>query len=844
MKDLFSRESTLGSARERNSLSASGVDLDNLSSIPSVNVPGLLFEVVPDAEQSLYSVVAHCIGREANVLLADLLLYFENNFEKFKITLGANESPSKYLRRILSDADYSDPIEMALLIQVLERPILLINSEGKIQNFGEMRNLSGEPIFVANTELGYAALIRQVTYEAIQIVRQLKIQELSQEAVEGELVLHAGPMEVHSSNHLLNKSAFMAAKNNNIHLLSVLTGSRRVNVEPLVKQREKQHQFIEQSNTLFIEMMLQGAAEQFLMSKAESLKAFRILAEVNGKDLDPNFLHKEFLRLLACQTQEFIVCIMNRMLEQKTYKILLGEESFDIRDFEQKQAVHAFLKKKARALLVSCFTLLVDKNGTLLINRDEVDKGLHNLESSFRVDSAVFGAKRATLHEKLGKVCQEIDSIEEYIKIKLQQQIEFLNILREKPEFLKDLPLYYQLDVLDQGQSLLHCQLSADLQDSLNGDSLLMVAVRFASLDCVNFLLSLGANPLLANKNLKTAVSEAIIRGQFDNSGFYLDLLTNQIRGTHLAVPEFSDLKPLYDDLKLAHEHLVNQSERFASRLEWPVFLRRLLGIESNLVNRGEELGSLLGALGRSVAEGNPAHLFHLASRISSPDGHDTGMLSRSSLHDELYQLTNQFNRHNHNPVTGEPLVVAKQSVQDLVNQNRRKDRALIEKDNEIEQKNVALDQKDAALDQAETALAESNAMIAKKDSQISELTRRQTVDGKVVVTQEELDEMQKKFIKELLIEAIKRNIEPSVENLHFVNLAHELFSDGYAPERRAAYAAFASGSVPPENSKNSTEDPVFLAKNRNNVFESDTSRPKSPTQSLQEEVSLGHKNK
>lgn len=139
-------------------------------------IPGLSYQKISEAGHCLYNAVAIHVGQDQFLLRKIVALHLKNNLEKFSgvIAFPKNKKIADYLNDIRAGIEWADHIEIEVLMHVLERPILVIGSNGKIRNLDDRIRFARDPIFVYyNGRDHYDGFLRKKEYSIQAILNQI-----------------------------------------------------------------------------------------------------------------------------------------------------------------------------------------------------------------------------------------------------------------------------------------------------------------------------------------------------------------------------------------------------------------------------------------------------------------------------------------------------------------------------------------------------------------------------------------------------------------------------------------------------------------------------------------------
>ncbi len=148
--------------------------------------PGLRYQSVPGDGHCLFNAVALYCGRTQQALRTLVVRHIESHMEEYCDIIQAlnpEKKPELYLQDVRQGIEWADNLEIVVLMTILNRPIVVVGTDGKIRNLSDLSG-DGVPIFVQyNGHNHYDALIltgERGAREIFEVLRQLT--EYSQEA--------------------------------------------------------------------------------------------------------------------------------------------------------------------------------------------------------------------------------------------------------------------------------------------------------------------------------------------------------------------------------------------------------------------------------------------------------------------------------------------------------------------------------------------------------------------------------------------------------------------------------------------------------------------------------------
>lgn len=152
--------------------------------IGELSISGLLYLKVPGDGHCFFYAAGLYLGKDQQTLRKEIADYLRNNKKEFADVVSAVQGKkiSSYIKDIEDGKEWADDLEISVLMRVLKRPIIVINSDGKIRKTAIAEDYKdGEPIFVCyNGHNHYDALLLRDGFSGKDVLKQL---ELSSEQV-------------------------------------------------------------------------------------------------------------------------------------------------------------------------------------------------------------------------------------------------------------------------------------------------------------------------------------------------------------------------------------------------------------------------------------------------------------------------------------------------------------------------------------------------------------------------------------------------------------------------------------------------------------------------------------
>lgn len=119
------------------------------SSVPKIE--GLEYQEIPGDGHCLFHAVGLYVGQGQASLRNVVAAHIEHNLDEFRGIIEATNpgrTPEEYLEALRSGEEWADNLEIAVLMRILNRPIVVIGPDGNISNRSDLTGVAGEPIFV------------------------------------------------------------------------------------------------------------------------------------------------------------------------------------------------------------------------------------------------------------------------------------------------------------------------------------------------------------------------------------------------------------------------------------------------------------------------------------------------------------------------------------------------------------------------------------------------------------------------------------------------------------------------------------------------------------------------
>ena len=162
-----------------------GVDLDDIGDSLSKKFShtlswlpdGLSFIDIPMDGHCLYNAVALYLGKEVSFLRKIVAETLESNIEIYRpyILLPVGKTIKDYIEDIRNTNEWAGDLEITILSELLDRPIITIGPNGKITNTQVLdQHRNGEPIFVYYNNINhYDGMVLQDGYTGKDILTKL-----------------------------------------------------------------------------------------------------------------------------------------------------------------------------------------------------------------------------------------------------------------------------------------------------------------------------------------------------------------------------------------------------------------------------------------------------------------------------------------------------------------------------------------------------------------------------------------------------------------------------------------------------------------------------------------------
>lgn len=140
-------------------------------------IPGLKLIKVPGDGHCLYNAVALYVGKEVSILRGEVAHHINCNFNEFCGFLPTQGLDiNQYIDSIREGTEWASHVEIEILMRFLERAIVIVDENNKIQNLDGMDRYPGkDPIYVRyNGTTHYDGLVLDGSKPALDILRYLR----------------------------------------------------------------------------------------------------------------------------------------------------------------------------------------------------------------------------------------------------------------------------------------------------------------------------------------------------------------------------------------------------------------------------------------------------------------------------------------------------------------------------------------------------------------------------------------------------------------------------------------------------------------------------------------------
>lgn len=115
-----------------------------------LQIPGLKYQPIPGDGNCLFSAVGLYFGGDPKFLRNVIAVNIEHNLDTYRDIIEAinpGRTVGQYLQALRNGTEWADNLEISILMKLLDRPIVIIGSDGKIRNLTDLKG-EGDPIFV------------------------------------------------------------------------------------------------------------------------------------------------------------------------------------------------------------------------------------------------------------------------------------------------------------------------------------------------------------------------------------------------------------------------------------------------------------------------------------------------------------------------------------------------------------------------------------------------------------------------------------------------------------------------------------------------------------------------
>ncbi|MGE3920846.1 MAG: OTU domain-containing protein [Gammaproteobacteria bacterium] len=112
---------------------------------------GLKYQPLPGDGHCFYRAVSLYLDLDAQTLRNIVASNIEHNLSHYVgiiRVMNPHQTPQDYINAIRNGEEWADNLEIAILMEVLNRPIVIMSPDGSIRNKTDIGQYSGEPIFV------------------------------------------------------------------------------------------------------------------------------------------------------------------------------------------------------------------------------------------------------------------------------------------------------------------------------------------------------------------------------------------------------------------------------------------------------------------------------------------------------------------------------------------------------------------------------------------------------------------------------------------------------------------------------------------------------------------------
>lgn len=150
---------------------------ESIGQTVSLNILGLQYQKIPGNGHCLYNAVGMYLNRSQELLREDVAKYLENHLEEFRgfLQTQTGQPPENYIQGVKQGKEWAANAEIEVLMRMFNRPIIVIDSNGKIINTEVIERFKGEHIFVYyNGHNHYDALLKDENITSQEIIDYLK----------------------------------------------------------------------------------------------------------------------------------------------------------------------------------------------------------------------------------------------------------------------------------------------------------------------------------------------------------------------------------------------------------------------------------------------------------------------------------------------------------------------------------------------------------------------------------------------------------------------------------------------------------------------------------------------
>ncbi len=139
------------------------------------NIPGLIYQNVPGDGHCLYYAASLYLGQDVQTLRARVADYIQRNSTECTVylELAKGQTSADYINDIRNGKEWAAHIDIEVLMRVFNQPIVIIGTDGRLQNQEVLERFHGEPIFVLYDGHHYDSFLRQEGFTSQQILQHL-----------------------------------------------------------------------------------------------------------------------------------------------------------------------------------------------------------------------------------------------------------------------------------------------------------------------------------------------------------------------------------------------------------------------------------------------------------------------------------------------------------------------------------------------------------------------------------------------------------------------------------------------------------------------------------------------